>query len=81
MSRDSNKRIGDYEVLELIGSGAQGRVYRARYCGQPKENLSPGDIVALKVYNPVSNEGDFERFLKNTDLFKEILKKFLIRIL
>jgi len=81
MSRDSNKRIGDYEVLELIGSGAQGRVYRARYCGQPKENLSPGDIVALKVYNPVSNEGDFERFLKNTDLFKEISHPNIVKYL
>ncbi len=70
MSQESIKRIGDYEVLGLIGTGAQGRVYRARYCGQPKENLSPGDIVALKVYNPVSKAADLERFLKTAALFK-----------
>jgi len=70
MPQDAIKRIGDYEVLGLIGTGAQGRVYRARYCGQPKENLIPGDIVALKVYNPVSKASDLDRFLKTAALFK-----------
>ena len=30
MDENGKERIGDYELLALIGDGAQGRVYRAR---------------------------------------------------
>ncbi len=43
-SRDVPKRIGPWEVMDEIGKGGCGIVYRARRAGAPK-----GGIVALKV--------------------------------
>lgn len=44
-----DERIGDYELQELIGDGAQGRVYKARYVGEDASKLAPGEVVALKL--------------------------------
>ncbi|MAB78051.1 MAG: hypothetical protein CMJ89_01750 [Planctomycetes bacterium] len=42
------KRLGPYSVLELIGSGAMGRVYRAVHDDRPDEEL------ALKLLSPLT---------------------------
>lgn len=59
MDTPQKERIGDYELVGLIGDGAQGRVYKARFAPDPNapsdsrttisEALQPGDLVALKV--------------------------------
>jgi len=43
----SDKRLGSYRVLALIGSGAMGRVYRAVHDERPDEE------VALKLLSPI----------------------------
>lgn len=51
------KKFGPYEILELLGSGATARVYRAH-------QLSEGRIVALKILRPEFGQIDsfFSRF-------------------
>src|SRR5262245_10454865 len=52
----------DYEVLEEIGSGASGVVYRARHHGL-------GRLVALKVLrSPEVGPGEAERFRREAAL-------------
>jgi len=45
MSEETNKRIGDYQILNELGSGGMGRVYRVR-------NVISDRIEAMKVLLP-----------------------------
>jgi len=46
---EKKERIGDYELLGLIGDGAQGRVYKARCAADGLPHVKRDEIVALKV--------------------------------
>ena len=45
MSQETNRRMGDYEILGELGSGGMGRVYRVR-------NVLSDRIKAMKVLLP-----------------------------
>ena len=45
MSQETNRRMGDYEILGELGSGGMGRVYRVR-------NVLSDRIEAMKVLLP-----------------------------
>jgi serine/threonine protein kinase len=52
------RRVGEFELLEQIGSGATSRVYRGRDCRS-------GEFVAIKVIHIESIAPDFQRRLRN----------------
>ena len=58
MALEPGKRIGDYEVIELLGTGGMGHVYRAR-------NIISNRTEALKILLPdLSADREFaDRFL------------------
>ena len=69
------KRIGGYAVLNKIGDGGFGTVYRAY-------GLSSGRAVALKTLNPErADSDDIERFRREALLTAEINHPNVIRIL
>ncbi|MBZ5574875.1 MAG: hypothetical protein LAO09_23725 [Acidobacteriia bacterium] len=45
MSEETNRRVGDYEILNELGSGGMGRVYRVR-------NVISERIEAMKILLP-----------------------------
>jgi tRNA A-37 threonylcarbamoyl transferase component Bud32 len=65
-SGDAPLRYGDFEVIDRLGAGAMGIVYRAR---QLLNDRPTKKIVALKVLKPeLSNEPSFEeRFFREAE--------------
>ena len=49
MGENGKEQIGDYELLSLIGDGAQGRVYKARCAVDTLPHVKKDELVALKV--------------------------------
>ena len=45
----NQERIGGYEILSVLGDGAQGKVYKARVAEPGDSGLAPDSLVALKV--------------------------------
>lgn len=61
-SEDGELGIGDFVILEHIGDGGMGRVYKAR-------NRETGKVVALKLLNPqsASDESAVRRFKREIE--------------
>ena len=61
------KSLGPYEILELVGAGGGGTVYRARH-------ESEGHVVALKVLDhvAVSDPRDLERFTREAKMLRSM---------
>ncbi|MDX9867849.1 MAG: serine/threonine-protein kinase [Kiritimatiellia bacterium] len=70
MDETPKERIGEYELLELIGDGAQGRVYKARHVAGPEGD--PQELVALKV---VRITGEDEKLRLKFQEQAEILRR------
>jgi len=68
--------LGGYEVLERIGAGGTGAVYKAR-------QRETGEIVALKVLAPelVSDEEAMQRFTREAQAAERLTHENIVRIL
>lgn len=69
----SEVRFSDYTLIEQVGSGGMGEVYRARTAG--------GEIVALKSLLPhISQQEDFrKRFLRESATLQSLQHRHLLR--
>jgi serine/threonine-protein kinase len=67
MSEEINQRVGDYQILNELGSGGMGRVYRVR-------NLISDRIEAMKVLLPdlVGQQELATRFLREIKLMASL---------
>ena len=67
MSEEINQRIGDYQILNELGSGGMGRVYRVR-------NVISDRIEAMKVLLPdlVGQQELATRFLREIKLMASL---------
>ncbi|MEB2311150.1 MAG: serine/threonine-protein kinase [Sorangiineae bacterium] len=76
VGRHSGTRVGDYEVIELIGRGAMGEVYRGRHV--PSERP-----VALKFLGLAAMEepAQFERFLREAEITSAISSPHIVQTL
>ncbi len=81
MSNGVRERIGDYEILEIIGDGAQGKVYRAQFVGsEGPAKAAPDGIVALKVMRFAGDEeGKRERFHEQAERLTSLSHTSIVR--
>lgn len=73
------ERLGDYELIETIGDGAQGKVFRARHL-KPKGNAPP--FVAMKLLRLMGQDEDkVERFYHQANILKDLSHPNIVRYL
>ena len=59
-------QIGGYEIIDLVGEGGQGAVYRA-------QDPSSGQTVAIKILSHSSSDGEFlDRFQREASIMATI---------
>lgn len=77
MDETPKEYIGDYELLELIGDGAQGRVYKARRVAAPTDTSE--EFVALKVVR-ISGEDETLRlkFQEQADILRRLSHNHIV---
>jgi len=76
------KRIGPYEVLDTLGVGGMGTVYRARVVDAGR-GLVADEHVALKVVHPqlLQQPGFFKRFLREAEIGQQVAHENVVRTL
>ena len=72
MADNSNKIIGDYELIALLGDGAQGRVFKARAISGAAK-VPEGTTVAIKVLSRASADPKEDaRFKRQADILSKL---------
>jgi PGF-pre-PGF domain-containing protein len=68
------RRIGRYQLLEIVGKGGQGTVYRGH-------DPSTGQIVAVKILAEEHSDGDFlERFQREASILASLEHPHVIKV-
>lgn len=75
MPETSTDRIGNYELLEAIGEGAEGRVYKARLAGAG----ATGELVALKRLRSTGQDKETLLFKRQTEILSKLDHPNIVR--
>lgn len=76
MGDTTKERLGDYELLQLIGDGAQGRVFKARRAGAPDD----AGFFAVKVLRfSGDDEKKAARFQQSADTLQKLNHPAIVR--
>jgi len=69
-----NKVFGNYELLETLGTGAEGQVYKAKCLKAIEGRVEVGDIVAVKVLtrNPSVDAKEELRFKRQVAILEQL---------
>ena len=80
MTENGKDRVGDYELLELIGDGAQGRVYKARYLGEDVSKVARDEIVAVKLIRITGDDDKLRtKFQAQADILRRLSHTNIVR--
>ena len=75
LDKYQTQRISHYKILELIGEGGMGKVYKAKDSTQNR-------IVALKIMHPglTDNEEGLKRFQRESEIGARLKHKYIVNI-
>jgi serine/threonine protein kinase len=80
MTENGKERVGDYELMELIGDGAQGRVYKAQYLGEDVSKVAHGEIVAIKLIRITGDDDKLRtKFQAQADILRRLSHTNIVR--
>jgi serine/threonine protein kinase len=64
--------LGKYELLEVIGDGAEGRVYKAVCIAEGVPGVARGCFVALKRLKSMGHDKESEQFRRQIDILRKL---------
>lgn len=80
MSETVKERIGNYELLELIGDGAQGKIFKARCLAENTAGVAVGELVAIKVLRIAADDAKARaRFKSQAEILKSLSHPNIVR--
>src|SRR5208282_3682854 len=69
---ESSIILGKYELLEVIGDGAEGRVYKASCISDGVPGVAKGELVALKRLKSTGHEKESLQFRRQTEILRKL---------
>ena len=69
---ESSKIIGNYELLEEIGKGAEGRVHKAVCVTDTVPGVRRGELVALKRLTGLGHEKESQQFQRQIEILSQL---------
>jgi serine/threonine protein kinase len=72
MAEPSKTLLGKYELLEVIGDGAEGRVYKASCASDSVPGVARGELVAVKRLKSTGSETESQQFLRQVKTLSKL---------
>jgi serine/threonine protein kinase len=80
MADASIKRIGDYELLDPLGEGGQGRVFKAVYAAPDNPKGVQGEVVAIKIlHRQGTDDAAIDQLRQQSQVFKTFTHRNIVR--
>ncbi len=82
MNGPARDKIGDYEILEAIGQGSRGRVFKAKCVATNNPRIAKDQVVSLKVLHlPGQDARDADRFKEQAEVLCHLAHPNIIKYL
>lgn len=79
MPESTKTFLGNYELLEIIGDGAEGRVYKAICVADNVPKVSPGEPVAVKRFKSTGHDRESQNFLRQIKILSKLNHPNVVR--
>ena len=76
---DASIILGKYELLEVIGDGKEGRVYKARCIAEGVSGISRGELVALKRLKSTGHDKESHQFQRQIQILRKLDHPNIVR--
>ena len=79
MADPTKSFLGQYELLEVIGDGTEGRVYKARCTSDSVPGVAAGELVAVKRLKSTGHEKESHQFLRQIKILSKLNHPNIVR--
>ena len=79
MAETTKTFLGKYELLEVIGDGAEGRVYKASCVADTVPGVARGELVAVKRLKSTGHDKESQLFLRQIKILSKLNHPNIVR--